>query len=39
MLLLGDELELRSIYETDAKLMLEDVKMEGRKRNDSEQKK
>jgi hypothetical protein len=32
MLLLGDEDELRKLYETDAKLLLDDARNEGRKK-------
>ena len=33
MLLLGDEDELRKLYEADAKLLLEDARNEGRKKD------
>ena len=33
MLLFGEEEELRKLYEKDAKLMMEDVRNEGKKRN------
>jgi hypothetical protein len=33
MILLGEEGELRRLYEADAKMMLEDVRNEGRKDN------